>query len=371
MEAHSNDPPKKDNNWWAAAALFEFMQKAVNLQALRVGRGQITIERVAELIVKRYEIEEVETARNVLLVHAKNLCYMMDHPKRKTIQFFASEPIYEQLLAGHSLLAVEQRRAEGVELRPRKDRVSLRDERSDSSNTSDDEVDNVMATPVRRVNRRRKGRLSVLRPKSSKYSGKSKGIKADHGGKAGKGKAPMTNVHGSSDGSSAERSDSGTSSEDEVVVDTPTQALSPGREKRKLDDTDAYDSENNDRWKRAASASAVTPMVDDEDTEEAASEPPLPLRYRPSKTSPNGESGATKSDLVASIISTPLPTYEANGPRDSWICTFDGCSQKVYKCSREVGRQLITEHLEDHSKGREKVVGILWSEQDRLQLPVK
>lgn len=365
-----NEPPKKDDNWWEAAALFEFMQKVVNLRVLRVGRGQITIERVAELIVKRYEIEEVETARNVLLVHAKNLCYMMDHPKRKSIQFFASEPIYEELLAGHNLSATEQRRTEGVELRPRRDHATLRDERSESSNTSDDEIDEVITTPIRRVDRRKKGRLSVLRPKSSKYSGKSKGIEGERG-KAGKGKAPMTTAQGSSDDSSAERSDS-SSSEDNGAVDTPTQALSPGREKRKLDDADAHESQTTDRWKRAASASAVTPMLEDEDTEEPTGEPPLPLRYRPSKNCSHGESSAaTKSELVASIVSTPLPTYEANGPRDSWICSFDGCSQKVYKCSREIGRQLITEHLEDHSKGREKVVGILWQEQDRLQLPVK
>jgi hypothetical protein len=32
---------------------------------------------------------------------------------------------------------------------------------------------------------------------------------------------------------------------------------------------------------------------------------------------------------------------------------------------------LITEHLEDHANGREKVVGILWREQDKLHLPVR
>jgi hypothetical protein len=70
-------------------------------------------------------------------------------------------------------------------------------------------------------------------------------------------------------------------------------------------------------------------------------------------------------------VSTPLPTYEPNGPRDSWICNFDGCAQRIYGCSKEIGRQLITEHLEDHAKGREKVVGILWREQDKLHLPVR
>ena len=135
------EAPKKDDNWWEAAALFEFMQKAVQQRVLQVGQNHITVDRVAKLIVRRYEIEDVNTAKNVLLVHAQSLCYMIDNPRRKNIQLFASEPIYQELIAGHTLSAAEQRRAEGVELKPRKDYGTLRDGRSGSSNTSDEEDD--------------------------------------------------------------------------------------------------------------------------------------------------------------------------------------------------------------------------------------
>ncbi|KAI4615569.1 uncharacterized protein J4E87_009027 [Alternaria ethzedia] len=372
------EAPKKDDNWWEAAALFEFMQKAVNQRVLRAGRNHITVDRVAELIVRRYEIEEVDTAKNVLLVHAQNLCYMMDHPRRKTIQFFAAEPIYQELSAGHTLPAAEQRRAEGVELKPRKDHGTLRDGESGSSDTSDEE-DDAITTPVRRPpGRRKQGRLSVLRPTSGKFSGKSKGISIKPGRqKGGKGKAPVP----ASDDSEAEQSSNATSSDEddeEEGIDTPTHALSPGREKRKLDDTDG-DQDEKDRRKRTASASIAPespPTTGDSDSasEGVSAVPPLPLRSRPSHLPPHANgtssSGNTKSIVSPPIISTPLPTYEANGPRDSWICSFDGCTQKIYGCSKELGRQLITEHLEDHSRGREKVVGILWREQDRLNLPV-
>jgi hypothetical protein len=369
------EAPKKDDNWWEAAALFEFMQKAVNQRVLRAGRNQITVDRVAELVVRRYEIEEVEIAKNVLLVHAHNLCYMMDHPRRKAIQFFASEPIYQELVAGHNLPAAEQRRAEGIELKPRKDHGTLRDGQSDSSDTSDEEED-AITTPVRRPpGRRKQGRLSVLRLKSGKFSGKSKGISIKPGRqKGGKGKAPVP----ASDDSEAEQSDEATSSDQDEGIDTSTQALSPGREKRKLDDTDT-DQEEKDRRKRTTSASAAPdspPTTGDSDSEEANAVPPLPLRYRPSNLPPHvrpASSSSSNSKPIVSppIISTPLPTYEPNGPRDSWVCSFDGCTQKIYGCSKELGRQLITEHLEDHSRGREKVVGILWREQDRLNLPVR
>jgi len=358
------DAPKKDRNWWEAAALFEFMQKAVNQRVLRVGRHQITLERVAELIVRRYEIEEVQVAQHVLLVHAQNLCYMMAHPRRKNIRYFASEPIYQTLLARHDLSAAEQRRAAGVELRPRKDHATLKNAASDSSDTSDEEEPDAVATPIRRPpTRSKKGRLSVLRPRSSNFSGKS----AKSGdGRAGKGKAPVLD-----EGEASEESDGSeqnSSSDDAMSIDTPTHALSPGREKRKLDGTNADDEEGEKgRRKRTASESKTpeSPPTSAESSDgdtPAVAVPAMPLR---------GPQTNGRAAVTAHLVSTPLPTYEPNGPRDSWICSVDGCSQRIYGCSKELGRRLITEHVEDHAKGTEKVVGILWREQDKLNLPVR
>jgi hypothetical protein len=384
--------PKKNDNWWEAAALFEFMQKAVNQHVLRAGRNQITLERVAQLVVKRYEIEEVEIARSVLLVHAMNLCYMMDHPRRKSTRFFADEPIYRELAAGHNLSAAEQRRAEGVQLRPRRGHATLRGDDTESTDTSSEEKD-VTTTPVRRPpGRRKRGRLSVLRPTGSRLSGKSKRTPQAEG-KAGKGKAPVPAAGTSSASEEGEETERSTDdSEDETGLDTPTQAPSPSREKRKFADTDTPSHEEETRRKRTASASVAldSPPTtaessdsadadaqdendddddddDDEDTIQKLSDQPLPLRHRPNTSS----HAHSKPPISPSLILTPLPTYSPNGPRDSWICNFDGCSQRIYGCSKDLGRQLITEHLEDHARGREKVVGILWREQDKLRLPVR
>lgn len=349
------------------------MQKAVNQRVLRPGRNLITLERVAELIIKRYEIEEPETAQNVLLVHAQNLCYMMDHPRRQNTRFFASEPIYQDLASGHTLSAVEQRRAEGVSLRPRRGHATLKDGESESSATSD-EAEDILTTPVRRSpSRRNKGRLSVLRPKSSKYSGKSKGIKG-RGGKAGKGKAPLSDSEAPSGESDADQSEN-RSSDDEMGTDTPTQALSPGPKKRKFDESDIDEEEERGTRKRTASSTITPdspPTTAESESEDAAGTVPLPLRNKSTNMSSSAKQPSTKNlAIVPSMVSTPLPTYESNGPRNSWICSFDGCSQRIYGCHKDIGRQLITEHLEDHSKGREKVVGILWREQDKLNLPIK
>jgi hypothetical protein len=339
---------------------------------LRPGRDQITVDRVAELMTKRYEIEEVDTARNVLLVHAQNLCYKMDHPRSKAAIFLADEPIYRELGMGHDLPAADIRKAQAVALRPRKDHAPL--ERADSDTSSDSEsIEEVVVTPQRQADRRKKkGRLSVLRPKSSKFSGKGKTLQSRKG--------PGLGDHSSQAADSSADPDAEVDSDSESIaeIDTSTEALSPTREKRKLIDIEG-DEEEDRRRKRAASSSISQesiPSTSNSDTEAAAeadNEAPLPLRKRANLPLTNGKPSGSraKSELVAPIVSTPLPTYEANGPRDSWICTFDGCHQRVYGASKPIGRQLITEHLEDHSKGRQQVVGVVWRENQKLALPVK
>lgn len=321
------------------------MQKAVNQRVVRAGRNSITVDRIAQLIIKRYEIEDVGTARNVLLVHAQNLCYMMDHPRRQNIRFFAAEPIYGELAAGHSLTAAEQRRAEGVELRPRKDHGTLRGEESESSDTSDE--DDAILTPVRRVpGRSKKGTLSVLRPTSGKFSGKGKGMK-----RGGKGNPAIPISDSDED-------------PDTTPTDTPTHTLSPGLSKRKLTPTSTPNQPKRHRAHSSPSPPSSTPSTPQPGT----ASPPLPLRFLPGTNQPASPSTHPPQPT---LVSTPLPTFTPNGPRDSWICRLDGCAQKIYGASKPVGRQLIAEHLEDHARGREKVVGVLWREQERLRLPVE
>jgi len=369
--------PKKDDNWWEAAAIYEFIRSAVNKGALKLGRDHVTIDRVAKLLTKRYEIDEIETAKNVLLVHAQNLCYKIEHPRSKSAASLSHEPIYQELQAEHELPAAEIRKTEAIQLRPRRDHALHRgqSDASDSSSSSEDAI----ATPKRRSDgRKKKGRLSVLRPRSgAKFSGKGKSV--------GRGEGKRPNVEDSSveeaeADSSAEAGDASDSASDSDV-DTPTQALSPGRAKRKFLETadDDDDEEENGRRKRAASKSVTSesPLSteEDEDAEAAAeadNEAPLPLRNRPTNLLANSKTAKTsKVNLVPPIVSTPLPTYESNGPGGSWICTFDGCNQRIYGAGKYLGRQLITEHLEDHAKGRHGAVGILLREEEKLRLPVK
>src|ERR1700722_13783445 len=87
--------PKKDDSWWEATVIWEIMQKAV-AQDL-VESGNVTIDGTAELIIKKYEIDDEEQAANYIRVHASNLLYMMQHPKRLRSSHFVQEPPFEEL----------------------------------------------------------------------------------------------------------------------------------------------------------------------------------------------------------------------------------------------------------------------------------
>ncbi|KAF2189092.1 hypothetical protein K469DRAFT_564168 [Zopfia rhizophila CBS 207.26] len=335
--------PKKDENWWEAAAIFEFMQKIVNQGVVHI--GHVTLERVAKLLVKRYEIDDIDVAINVIRVHASNLCYMIEHRRRKNIQYFIDEPIYQELSSGYDLSAAEIRRAEQVELRLRKDHSTLEEDIGEESDSGDS-----VATPLQR-RRPNKGKFSALRPKSGKFSGKGKGVKR------GKGKGKKPNINMSSDEGSEEAQ-----GEDDIEIDTPTQALSPGKRKHTSTHIDT-----NPR-KRAASQSAEpeSPTISSESEITDTHTEPLPLRWRSGNISAKSSSPA----LLPPVVSTPLPSHAANAPGDSWICTFDGCSQKVYGASTDTGRTLIKEHLQDHATKGQAQIELVMSEEQKLRLPV-
>ncbi|KAF2745020.1 hypothetical protein M011DRAFT_448425 [Sporormia fimetaria CBS 119925] len=338
--------PRKDGSWWDAKVLYEFMQKAVNLRAVHA--GHLTVDRLAKLIVRRYEINDEEIARKVVLVHAENLRYMMAHPKSKKAAYLKQVPLYQELAAGHDLSAKEERLAQAVELHPRKDRSSFRDDPD-----SDSDSESTIATPQQQPRHKKTGALSVLRPKS----GKSKGVKRGKG----KGKAP--------NGASAEDDES----DSDAVMDTPTQALTSGKRKRLIDVNEI------EPRKRTGSVLSLDPGSEavsepdpdfspsaSEDEDDEATQTKLPLHEKPR----NARSNPTGPPIVPPLISTPLPTYSSNGPGDSWICTFDGCSQKIYGASTDLGRDLIREHFQDHATGRQREVDLVLREEQRLRLPV-
>ncbi|KAF2806571.1 uncharacterized protein BDZ99DRAFT_394147 [Mytilinidion resinicola] len=329
--------PKKDDNWWEATAIWELMQKAFAQGHLKP--GEVTVSSIAKEMVKKYSIESEGQANNYLRVHGSNLRFIMQHPKRKTMLHFVHEPIFEEL-ESNTLPAATIRIASQLVLVPRKaplDQDSSEDEASDQSSSSDD--------GTRRHRHSHKGKYSGLRPKSSKVAGKG------NKGKKGKTTAPVPIVNEPGE------SDSGDGEPMELELS------SHAKRKGSVDESLA-----NPR-KRAVSESNdlnSPPSSPSSSASEAVGDP-LPLRWR------NSNANSVKSTSPAflpSIISSPLLSFAANGPGDSFICTFDGCAHRVYGASTENGKALIKEHFQEHASRRQEQLEIVISEEQRSRLPV-
>ena len=328
--------PKKDDSWWEATVIWEIMQKAIAQDLIK--SGNMTIDGIAELMMKKYEIDDEEQAANYILVHASNLRYMMQHPKRRRSSHFVQEPIFEEL-ASIQLPTTTVRKVSQMQLRPRK--LPLKTEPSgDESGTPSSSSDE---TP-RRPYHAHKGKSSVLRPKSSKIAGKGKG------GKRGK-----TNSSTPFDKDS-----------DEILSDDgePMELSSPSKRKSPDDHSLA-----NPR-KRAASRShslESPPSPLSSDTE--ASSDSLPLRWKQNASAKSTKS--TSPTFLPSIISTSLPSFATNAPGDSFICTFDGCAHKIFGASTASGKAFIKEHFEEHTARRQEQLELVISEEQRSRLPVR
>ncbi|KAF2490126.1 hypothetical protein BU16DRAFT_586218 [Lophium mytilinum] len=328
--------PKKDDNWWEATAIWELMQKAFAQGHLKP--GEVTVSSIAKEVVQKYEIESEGQAGHYLQAHGSNLRYIMQHPRRKTMLHFVHEPIFEEL-ESNTLPAATIRIASQLVLIPRKvplDQDSSEDEASDqsSSSSSDDGT-----------RRHRHSHKGGLRPKGSKIAGKG------NKGKKGKTTAPIPIINEPGEGDS----------EDGEPMELDS--YSPTKRKGSVNETLA-----NPR-KRAASESNdlnSPPSSPSSSTTEAVSDP-LPLRWRSSNAN---SVKSTSPAFLPSIISSPLPSYASNGPGDSFMCTFDGCTHKVYGASTETGKTLIKEHFQEHASRRQERLEIVISEEQRSRLPV-
>ncbi|OCK81875.1 hypothetical protein K432DRAFT_350207 [Lepidopterella palustris CBS 459.81] len=331
-----NNAPKKDENWWEATAIWELMQKTFTQAS--VEHEKVTTDNVARAMMKKYKIEDREQAENYIRVHASNLRYMMQHPKRRGSIHFLSEPIFEEL-SSIRLPAATIRTISQMELRPRKSpaKYDISDDESDTASFCSDQSPH-------RGQHGRKGKSSVLRPKSSKVAGKGKG------GKGGRSNSSSTPIDEDLD-------------EIQGAISEPMEVSSPSKRKGSDDSTLL-----NPRKRTASRSNDLDspPTSPSSDTTDTPSDP-LPLRWKRSGPS---SAKADSPALLPAIISNSLPSYAANGPGDSFICTFDGCVQKIYGASTAAGKMHIKDHFQQHAARPQQQLELVMSEEQRSRLPV-
>ncbi|KAK0664310.1 hypothetical protein DIS24_g744 [Lasiodiplodia hormozganensis] len=318
--------PKKDDNWWEAKVIWEMMQK-VQIQGLLAPKN-MTVTNFAKVMVRKFEVDDEDMAADYIRAHATALLYMMAH-KRKPAVEWTEQPVYTEL-SQVKLSSGALRRTSRLEIRRRRD--PLPDPEPELAQLGVEQDSSSEDIPAPAPRRGRKARQSLLRPKSSKYSGKG-----------------MTRS-----GKSYHRS---SGDEDEDDTDAP-EVTSPPKRKIEAD-------EDNTRRKRQSSRSQIqlTQGVSPPDSDDERKES-LPLRWK----TPQSQRGT--ANFTPTLLSEPAASVEANSPGDIWRCTHDGCMHKVYGASLDESQVLIAEHLDEHDAKRKEAVALARSEELRSNLPV-
>ncbi|KAF2088006.1 hypothetical protein K490DRAFT_12870, partial [Saccharata proteae CBS 121410] len=330
----SNGLPKKDNNWWESKVIWEMMQISES-QGLFQSDG-ISVEACAKIMVRKYEVDGEILAEDYIRAHSSNLVYMMTHKRKPASEFWTSQPVFTELsstqLSPSALRKVS-------DLRVRRRRVPLPDPSPPPPHQFSDSSSEEDIHAIRR--RANKGKSSVLRPKSNKFSGK---------GTTRSGKSYLRS-----------------SGEEDSDSDNPG-VTSPSKRKTSPEAGDAG------RRKKSASRSQMRPAggatmspPDSDDDEEDEKPPSFPLQFKEGRSNA-AETPASK--YTPRIVSESVASFEANSPGDVWRCSFDGCAHKVYGASGEEAQVLIQEHCDEHDERRKAQIDLVRLEEGRSQLPV-
>ena len=196
---------------------------------------------------------------------------------------------------------------------------------------------------------------SALRPKSSKHSNKGAG-------------RSLQDIESASSSPNTPRASS------PLKRKSTRESIDPRQAKRvQLDGHHDYEDEDEDMddvYDDEADDSTSLPQTKQEQR-------PLPLKDVPSashrkppypRKPPSHPVKKTESSLIR-IVTEPLPSFEPQGPGDTWTCQFDGCNHKVYGASTEASRELIKEHYQNHVYESQAQLDLVQRE-ERPYLPV-
>ncbi|KAF2838128.1 hypothetical protein M501DRAFT_1017154 [Patellaria atrata CBS 101060] len=320
--------PKKDDAWWQAQILWDFMQiaQASNL----VHSNELNIAGFSRALYERYDLANPTQAANYIRAHATNLIWMMEHKRRPTI-VWREQTIHTQLSSA-KLAPATLNKMLALRIHRRKDIAPI--PRSEETEDSGEETSTSEIARARRLHHAQKGRLSVRRPISSKFSGK-----------------------GTAHGKSSSRAEP-EAEEDDEMLDPNEEADLASPLKRKGPSRPSVP-----RKRKSSATNLTTPPIssaseEDEDEDEELNEEELktieaslPLRPKSSlfPTRPSTNSFLTgPAPVIPILLTTPLRPTTSNAPGDVWVCTEDGCVHKVYGASTDEGKRLVREHGEWH-----------------------
>ncbi|KZF26582.1 hypothetical protein L228DRAFT_257991 [Xylona heveae TC161] len=282
---------------------------------------QVTLDLLAKALCET-EVESLAEANELIFAHRDSLIRAL-----KTTppgNWWTQSQVYKRLVTT-PIQPLPLRRSASNK---RSDRRTSTMSDSEHPIVIDSDSDELNLTPAAQTSRKgRKGRKgkSVLRPRSSKYANKAAGRR---------GRLPQPKE---------EEAD-----EDDMEVEP---FISPST---RMTQTEAQGRSGKQLLDQLFSES-------DEDEPADPDDESLPVQWK----KPDGiiEQASLK------LVEEPLPSTVAQGPGDTWTCTFDGCSHKVYGASTPGGKDRIKIHFRSHADGPEQLIDLVYQEQ-RPYLPV-
>ena len=271
-----------------------------------LSKRRLNIRTLAEALLKRYEMESMDYALDLVRARAGYIIEMMDNAQTSSFDW-SRKVIYEELKFATN---VEGREAMGTTpLHPR----PIREQ--DSSSLSEDSCDEI---PIPK-GRRRRVRKSLLRPKLSSVSAKRAGKRA---------RQPDSDL-----------SDSDANFGD-MLSDDETPSKIQGH--RLLQD--ALATKVNESIRSMTSHSG-TPSLNHTRLQDMS-------EFTPSLNLRNGETSAMN-----------LRTADPDLPADIWVCPVHGCGRTVPKASLKRSKEIITDHSLMHADDTQTKLDLVLAEQ--------
>ncbi|EEP80195.1 predicted protein [Uncinocarpus reesii 1704] len=281
-------------------------------ESTRDFKRQLTLKTAAEQLLKRYEMDSLDYAINLIKARAAYLIEMMDNANTLSSIDWSRRTIYRQLKAAERSKGVQDVRTTPLHPRP------VEDQGDQSSSVEESEDENFS-------HHRRHARMSILRPKSS--------VSAKRARKSGK--QPPN-----------ETSDSEQESEDiDISEETPTRRLGSHRLIQQPLPS------------RVSELARSIISISEPSTSSPKKVAPLEMA-RPSETTAHPINGNHITMPPAALISP-----EVDLPRDTWVCSVQGCGKTVLKASSKRSKEVILDHSLAHADDTQTKMSLVFAEQ--------
>ncbi|KAK2792032.1 hypothetical protein FQN52_004142 [Onygenales sp. PD_12] len=277
-----------------------------------LSKRRLNVAAVGETLLKRYEMDSLDYALDLIRARAGLLLEMMDNARTPTFDW-STKAIYRELKGMESHEIIQDISA--TPLHPR----ATKEDSSSAEDEDEDEDDDEIPIPK---GRRRRVRKSLLRPKMSSVSAKRAGKRNQQ--------------------ADVENTDSDEEIEEPLLAeDTPSKV----RGHRLVHDPLSVKVNESTRS-----------IISGSDGVSVRKTPMQEIFDSIMSSDPTNSSSSNK-------IHTAEPPATIDLPPDSWVCSVQGCGKVIYKASSKRSKEAILDHSLVHAEDTQTKLNLVFAEQ--------